>query len=149
MIPITKNTLNVCAVFFKPSALSSILNKILNLIILLKEDSWLSSESCVQMGLSISEHTYSLFEIINDYNYNKFYVSFVLMLDSNKVFHRVTYCGHLNILFIRDMSFLVPILLIIYIILYLYESNTENSVVPDTNYYVMVSSKVGVCLPFY
>ena len=98
MIPIPKDmkayscsSSNYRAIALK---LSSILNKILDWIILLKEHKLLCS-SPVQLGfkkgLSTTQCTHSLLDIVDYYNYNKSYV-FVLMLDANKAFDRVGYC---------------------------------------------------------
>ena len=75
-------------------ALSSILKKILDWIILLKEHKSMSSSPLqfgFKKGLSTTQCTQSLFEIEDYYNYNKSDV-FVLMLDASKTFDRVMYC---------------------------------------------------------
>ena len=116
---------------YRAIALSSILNKILDCIILLKAHKSLSSSPLqfgFKKGLSTTQCTHSLLEIVDYYNYNKSDV-FVLMLDASKAFDRVRYCKLFNELLERDIS---PVVLRI-LIYNVHESNIESAVVPDTN----------------
>ena len=89
MIPIPKNR--------KQSLCNSsnyrAIGKILDLVILIKEESALCS-SHLQFGfkkrMSTTQCTYSMLETVNYYNFNKSNV-FVLMLDASKAFDRVNY----------------------------------------------------------
>ena len=83
---------------YRAIALSSILNKILDWIILLKEHKSLSSSPLqfgFKKGLSTTQCTHSLLENVDYNNYNKFNV-FVLMLDAIKAFDIVRYCKFLT-----------------------------------------------------
>ena len=96
MIPIPKDKKKSFCSFsnYRAIALSSILNKILDWIILPKEHKSLSSSPLqfgFKNGLSTTQCTHSLLEIVDYYNYNKSDV-FVLMLDASKAFDRVRYC---------------------------------------------------------
>ena len=74
-------------------------------ISLLKEHKSLSSSPLqfgFKKGLSTTQCTHSLLEIIDYYNYNKSYV-FVLMLDASKAFDRVRYCKLLKELLKRNI----------------------------------------------
>ena len=108
MIPIPKeNNKYFCSSSnYRAIALSSILNKILDWIILLKEHKSLSG-SLLQFGfkkgISTTQCTHRLLEIVDYYNYNKSDV-FVLMLDASKAFDRVRYCKFFNELLDRDIS---------------------------------------------
>ena len=108
MIPIPKNkNKSYCSSSnYRAIALSSILNKILDWIILLKEHKSLFSSPLqfgFKKGLSTTQCTHSLLEIVDYYNYNKSDV-FVLMLDASKAFDRVRYCKLFNELLERNIS---------------------------------------------
>ena len=96
MIPIPKNRKqSLCdSSNYMAIALSSILSKILDWIILIKEGSALCSAHLqfgFKKGMSTTQCTYSILETVNYYNFNKSNV-FVLMLDASKAFNRVNYC---------------------------------------------------------
>ena len=83
MIPIPKDKKkkNCSSSSYRAIALSSILNKILDWIILLREQKSSSSSPFkfgFKKGLSTTQCTHSLLEIVDYYNYNKSDV-FVLM----------------------------------------------------------------------
>ena len=89
MIPIPKDKKkSFCSSSNYPAiALSSILNKILDWIILKEHKSMSSSplQFAFKKRLSTTQCTHSMLEIVNYYNYNKSDV-FVLMLDASKAF---------------------------------------------------------------
>ena len=101
--------------------LSSILNKILDWVILIKEKSALCS-SHLQCGfkkrMSTTQCTYSMLYPVNCHTFNTSNV-FVLMLDASKAFDRVNYCKLYRELLKRDIS---PIVL--RLLLYMYTSQT-------------------------
>ena len=75
-------------------ALSSILGKILDCVIIIKEQHTLCSSELqfgFKSGLLTTKCTYSMLDIIDYYNFNKSSVN-VLMLDPSKAFDRVNYC---------------------------------------------------------
>ena len=120
MIPIPKDKKkSFCSSSnYRAIALSSILNTILDWIILLKEHKSLSSSPLqfgFKKGLSTTQCTHSLLEIVDYYNYNKSDV-FVLMLDASKAFDRVRYCKLFNELLERNIS---PVVLRILIYMYM------------------------------
>ena len=108
MIPISKdkNKYFSSSSNYRAFALGSILNNIIDWIILLKIHKSLSSSTLqfgFTKGLSTTQCTHGLLEIIDYYNYNKS-DAFVLMLDACKAFDRVRYCKLFNELLDRDMS---------------------------------------------
>ena len=124
MIPIPKNMKqSLCnSSNYRAVALSSILSKILDWVIIIKEESALSP-SHLQFGfkkaMSTTQCTYSMLEMVNYFNFNKSNV-FVLMLDANKAFDSVNYCKLYSELLNRDIS---PIVLRL-LLLYMYASQT-------------------------
>ena len=124
---------------------SCILNKILDWIILLKEHKSLSSSPLqfdFKKGLSTTQCTHSLLEIVDYYNYNKSDV-FILVLDASKAFDRVRYCKLFNELLDRDI-FPVVLRILIYII---YMNQILRvpwcHTLTSSFKYVMVSSKIS------
>ena len=89
MIPIPKNRKqSLCnSSNYRAIALSSIFGKILDWVILIKEESALCSPH-LQFGFKKGCPQRSMLETINYYNFNKSNV-FVLMLDASKAFDRV------------------------------------------------------------
>lgn len=111
MIPIPKDKKkSLCdSSNYRSIALSSILSKILDWIILTKERTSLISSDLqfgFKEGTSTTQCTFSMMEIIDYYNYNKSDVH-VLMLDASKAFDRVNYCRLFKELLNRNMSPLV------------------------------------------
>ena len=112
---------NVFLFFLCIRSLSSIFGKILDWVILIKEESALCSSHLqfgFKKGMSTTQCTYSMLETVNYYNLNKSNV-FVLMLDASKAFDRVNYCKLFGELLKRDIS---PIVL--RLLLYMYTSQT-------------------------
>ena len=102
-------------------ALSSILGKILDWVILIKEQHSLCSSELqfgFKKGLTTTQCTFSMVEIIDYYNFNKSSVN-VLMLDASKAFDRVNYCKLFAILLKRDTS---PIALRLLLFMYTHKS---------------------------
>ena len=96
MIPIPKNRKKtLCnSINYRAIALSSVLSKIIDWVILIKEGSALFSSHLqlgFKKGMSTMQCTYSILETVNYYNFNKSNV-FVLMLDASKAFDRVNCC---------------------------------------------------------
>ena len=96
MIPIPKDKrTSLCdSRNYRAIVLNSMFSKVLDWIILMKEQSSLLSSELqfgFKKGLSTTQCTYSLLEIIDYYNYNNSSV-FVILLDASKVFGRVDYC---------------------------------------------------------
>ena len=123
MIPIPKNRKqSLCnSSNYRAIALSSIFGKILDWVILIKEESALCSSHLqfgFKKGMSTTQCTYSMLETVNYSNFNKSNV-FVLMLDASKAFDRVNYCKLFGELLKRDIS---PIVL--RLLLYMYTSQT-------------------------
>ena len=106
MIPIPKNRKqSLCN--YRAIALSSIFGKILDWVILIKEESALCSSHLqfgFKKGMSTTQCTYSMLETVNYYNFNKSNV-FVLMRDASKAFDRVNYCKLLRELLKRDIYY--------------------------------------------
>ena len=119
MIPIPKDRRKSLCKFdnYRAIALSSILSKVLDLVILIKEQCSLRSSDLqfgFKKGLSTTQCTYSMLETIDYYNYNRSSV-YVLMLDASTAFDRVNYCKLFRALLDRDMSSIV-----IRLLLYMY-----------------------------
>ncbi len=119
MIPIPKDKRKLLcnSSNYRAIALSSIFSKILDWIILIKEQHSLCSSPLqfgFKKGLSTTQCTHSLLETIDYYNYNRSNV-YVLMLDASKAFDRVKYCKLFNELLKRHVS---PVIL--RILLYMY-----------------------------
>ena len=79
---------------YRAIVLSNILIKILDWVILIKEESALCSSHLqfgFKKGMSTTQCTSSMLETVNYYNFNKSNV-FVLMLDASKAFDWVNYC---------------------------------------------------------
>ena len=92
MIPIRKQSLCNSS-NYRAIALSSIFGKILDWVILIKEESALcfSHLQCgFKKGMSTTQCTYSMLETVNYYNFNRSN-GFVLMIDASKAFDRVNY----------------------------------------------------------
>ena len=93
---------SICGV----SALSSILSKLIDWVIPIKEGSALCSSHLqfgFKKGMSTTQCTYSLLENVNYYNFNKSN-AFVIILDTSKAFDRVNYFKLFNELLKRDIS---------------------------------------------
>ena len=103
-------------------ALSSILSKILDWIILLKEQHLLCSSELqfgFKIGLSTTQCTLSMLEIIDYYIFNQSSVN-LLMLDASKAFDRVNYCKlFATVLLKRNIS---PIVLRLLLFMYTHQS---------------------------
>ena len=98
MIPIPKDKKkSLCSASnYRAIALSSIFSKILDWIILLKEEHSLCFSELqfgFKKGLSTTQCTFSMLEIIDYYNFKKSDVG-VLLLDASKAFDRVNYCSY-------------------------------------------------------
>jgi exonuclease III len=116
MVPIPKNKRKSLADSnnYRSIALSSILGKVFDLIVLKKEqDKIITSDS--QFGFkaksSTTQCTFVLNECINYYNFKHTSV-YVLMLDATKAFDRVHYCKLFRLLLKRNVHPLVLRLLI-------------------------------------
>ena len=123
MIPIPKNRKqSLCnSSNYRAIALRNIFGKILDWVILIKEDSVLCSSHLqfgLKKGMSTTQCTYSMLEMVNYHTFNKSNV-FVLMLDDSKAFDRVNYCKLFGELLKRDI---LPIVL--RLLLYMYTSQT-------------------------
>ena len=113
MIPIPKDKeKSLCnSGNYRAIALSrpSIFSKILDWIILIKEEMTLCSSNLwfgFRKGTSTTQCTFSMLETIDHYNFMKSN-AFVLMLDASKAFDRVNYCKLFRELLKREMSPLV------------------------------------------
>ena len=96
MIPIPKDKKKSLCNFgnYRAIALSSIFRKILDWVILIKEEMTLCSSNLqfgFNNGTSTTQCTFSMLETIDHYNFMKSN-AFVLMLDASKTFDRVNYC---------------------------------------------------------
>ena len=116
MIPIPKDKrTSLCdSSNYRAIALSSMFSKVLDWIILVKEQSSLLSSELqfgFKKGLSTTQCTYSFLETIDYYNYNKSSV-FVLLLDASKAFDRINYWKLFTDLKKRNVSPLVLRLLL-------------------------------------
>ena len=116
MIPIPKDKKkSLCnSGNYRTIALSSIFSKILDWVILIKEDMTLCSFNLqfgFKKGTSTTQYTFSMLETIDHYNFMKSN-AFVLMLDASKAFDRVNYCKLFRELSKREMSPLVLRLLL-------------------------------------
>ena len=116
MVPIPKDKKKfLCSLSdYWAIALSIILSKILDWIILIKEQHSLCSSELqfeFKKGLSATQCTFSMLEIIDYYNFNKSSVN-VLMLDARKAFDRINYCKRFVTLLKRDTSPIVLRLLL-------------------------------------
>ena len=116
MIPIPKDKKkSLCnSGNYRAIALSSIFSKILDCVILIKEEMTLCSSNLqfgFKKGTSTTQCTYSMLETIDHYNFMKSN-AFVLMLDASKAFDRVNYCKLFRELLKREMSHLVLRLLL-------------------------------------
>ena len=123
MIPIPKDkNKSLCSASnYRAIALSSIFSKILDWIILLKEEHSLCSSELqfgFKKGLSTTQCTFSMLEIIDYYNFNKSDVG-VLLLDASKAFDSVNYCKLFNDLLKHNIS---PVLL--RLLLYMYTTQS-------------------------
>ena len=102
---------------YRAIALSSMFSKVLDWIILMKEQSSLLSlelQFGFKKGLSTTQCTYSLLVAIDYYNYNKSSV-FVSLLDASKAFDRINYCKLFTDLLKRNVSpFVLRLLLHMY-----------------------------------
>ena len=99
---------------YRAIALSSIFSKILDWIILIKEQKSLFSSELqfgFKKGLSTTQCTNAMLETIDYYNFNKSSV-YVLLLDASKAFDRVNYVKLFDELLRRDLSPLVLRLLL-------------------------------------
>ena len=118
MIPISKDKKkSLCnSGNYRAIALSSIFSKILDWVILIKEEMTLCSSNLqfgFKKGTSTTQcrPTFSMLETIDHYNFMKSN-AFVLMLDASKAFDRVNYCKLFRKLLKREMSPLVLRLLL-------------------------------------
>ena len=120
MITISKDKKKFCVVQVY-IGLSSILRKILDWIIPIKEQHTLCS-SDLQFGfkkdLSTMQCSFSMLEIIDYYNFNKSSVN-VLTLGASKDFDRVNYCKLFATLLKQDIS---PIVLRLLFYMYTHQS---------------------------
>ena len=116
MVPIPKNKRQSLSNSdnYRSIALSSIIGKILDIIILMKEEHTLLS-SALQFGFKQESSTTQCSMILNEtisyYNYNHTNV-YVLMLDATKAFDRVQYCKLFQQLLDRKVSPIILRLLI-------------------------------------
>ena len=115
MIPIPEDKKSLCnSGNYRAIALSSIFSKILDWVILIKEEMTLCSSNLqfgFKKGTSTTQCTFSVLETIDHYNFMKSN-AFVLMLDASKAFDRVNYCKLFRELLKREMSPLVLRLLL-------------------------------------
>ena len=121
----------------------SICSKILDWIILLKEEHLFCPSELqfgFKKGLSTTQCTFSMLEIIDCYNFNKSSVS-VLLLDASKAFDRVNYCKLSNELLKRNIS---PVLLRLLLYMYVTQSlRVKWSGTISTQFKVMNEVKQG------
>ena len=123
MIPILKDKKkSLCSSSnYRAIALSSVLSKILDWIILIKEQHSLCSSELqfgFKKGLSTTQCTFSMLEIIDYYIFNKSSVN-LLMLDASKAFDRVNYCKLFATLLKWNIS---PIVLRLLLFMYTHQS---------------------------
>ncbi len=116
MIPIPRNKRqSLCnSDNYRAIALSSIIGKILDWIIIIKKEQSLSSSSlqfCFKGGTSTTQSTFILNETVSYYNFNHTNV-YAVFLDVSKVFDRVQYCKVFNELVNHNISPLVLRLLL-------------------------------------
>ncbi len=96
MVPIPKNkNKSLCnSDNYRVIALSSIIGKILDWVILIKERHVLKSSNLqfgFKINLSTTQRTFCMMETVNYNNFNRSNV-YVLLLDDTKAFDRVKYC---------------------------------------------------------
>ena len=99
---------------YRAIALSSTFSKILDWVILIKEEMTLCSSDPqfgFKKGTCTTQCTFSMLETIGHYNFMKSN-AFVLILDTSKAFDRVNYCKLFRELLKREMSPLVLRLLL-------------------------------------
>ena len=123
MIPIPKDKKkSLCSSSnYRAIALSSISSKILDWIILIKEEYSLCSSELqfgFKKGLSTTQCTFSMLEVIDYYNVNKSSVC-SLQLDASKTFDRVNYCKLFAELLKRNIC---PLLLRLLLFMYTRQS---------------------------
>ena len=123
MIPIPKDKKkSLCSSSnYRAIALSSIFSKILDWIILIKEEYSLCSSELqfgFKKGLSTTQCTFSMLEVIDYYNVNKSSVC-SLQLDASKAFDRVNYCKLFAELLKRNIC---PLLLRLLLFMYTRQS---------------------------
>ena len=123
MIPIPKDKKkSLCSSSnYRAIALSSIVSKILDWIILIKEEYSLCSSELqfgFKKGLSTTQCTFSMLEVIDYYNVNKSSVC-SLQLDASKSFDRVNYCKLFAELLKRNIC---PLLLRLLLFMYTRQS---------------------------
>ncbi len=102
---------------FRAIALSSIFGKVLDWIILIKEQKSLCTSNLhfgFREGVSTTHCTYVVNETISYYNFHKSNVH-ALMIDASKAFDRVKYCKLFNGLLNRNVS---PLILRLLSVLY-------------------------------
>ena len=121
MIPIPKDKKKpLCnSSNYRAITLSSIFSKILEWIILIKEEHSLCSSELqfgFKKGLSTTQKTFSVLEIIDYYNVNKSSVC-SLLLDASKAFDKVNYCKLFAELLKRNIC---PLLLRLPLFVYTY-----------------------------
>ena len=109
MIPIPKDKKrSLCnSSNYRAIGLSSIFSKILDWVILIKEENSLCSSELqfgFKKGLSTTQCTFSMLEVIDYYNVNKSSVC-SLQLDASKAFDRVNYCKLFTELLKRNICF--------------------------------------------
>ena len=148
MIPIPKDKKS--STNYRAIALSSIFSKILDWIILIKEENSLCSSEIqfgFKKGLSTTQCTFSMLEVIDYYNVNKSSVC-SLQVDASKAFDRVNYCKLFAELLKRNIC---PLLLRLLLFMYTRQSlrvkwgNTVSSEFTVLNGVVVVV--VVVCPP--
>ena len=108
MVPIPKNRCQsmVDSNNYRAITLSSIMGKVLDWVVLLKESAALVSSDLqfgFKQGVSTTQCSFLMLETISHYNYNGSNVN-VLLLDATKAFDRVHYCKLFKLLIDKGMS---------------------------------------------
>ncbi len=116
MVPIPKNKRQsmVDSNNYRATTLSTIIIKVLDWIMLLKESTSLGSSDLqfgFKQGVSTTQCNFVMLETISHYNYNRSNVN-VLLLDATKAFDRVHYCKVFKLLIDKGMPPLIIRLLI-------------------------------------
>ena len=115
MVPIPKSKGQICkSDNYRAITLSSIIGKVVDLIILVKESHSLMSSDLqfgFKPGVSTTQCTFAMNETIRYYNYKRNSV-YVALLDATKAFDKVNYCKMFKKLLHRNVSPIVLRLLI-------------------------------------